>query len=356
MQLFLSRIYFGNSVADYGRFLIALAIAVVALAIVRLILFKILKKWASRSKSSVPGRVVHGIRRFALPLVYFGVLDLCLRLLNLTPGVEKALDLLAVLFVTLLTAAFLSFVASFAFNAYWAAKDKDPQRDPAVRWMGVTIRVLIWGVALILFLDNIGVKINSLIAGLGISGIAIAFAAQAVLADIFCFFTIFFDKPFEVGDLLTVGNQTGTVEKIGIKTTRLRSVNGEMLIFSNTDLTSSRLQNYKSLEKRRVLFTLAVTYDTPLEKLEQIPGILSGLFADLSDTVEFGRAHFTSYGAYSLNFEVVYYILGSDYLLYLDTHQKVNFRIRAAFDEAGIDMAFPTQTLHVFGGESPVKS
>ena len=161
---------------------------------------------------------------------------------------------------------------------------------------------------LILFLDNIGVKISSLITGLVIGGIAIAFAAQAILVDVFCCFTIFFDKPFEVGDFIKTGEHSGTVEHIGLKTTRLRAPNGEQIVLANSDLTKSRINNFKTLEERRVLFTIGVTYETSSEKRRQIPDMIKEIVTSMED-VRFGRAHFCRYGAYSLEFEIVYFVL-----------------------------------------------
>ena len=147
------------------------------------------------------------------------------------------------------------------------------------------------------------------------------------------------------------GEQTGTVEYIGLKTTRLRTLNGEQLIFSNTDLTSARIQNYKTMEQRRVLFTLGVTYDTPPEKLREIPSLMKGIVENVADT-RFGRCHFVSYGDYSLKFETAYFILSSDYDRYMDIHQQVNLSIGETFAKSGIAFAFPTQTLHLAGAPS----
>jgi small-conductance mechanosensitive channel len=157
-------------------------------------------------------------------------------------------------------------------------------------------KTVVWGLALnSIVYDNIGVKITSLVTGLGIGGVAIAFAAQSALADVFCFFTIFFDKPFEIGDFIIAGDNMGTVEHIGVKTTRLRALGGEQLIASNADLTGSRIRNYKTLQQRRVSFTLGVPYDTPSESLKQIPALIREVVESTEDT-SFSRAHFASFG------------------------------------------------------------
>ncbi|NLI55091.1 MAG: mechanosensitive ion channel family protein, partial [Clostridiales bacterium] len=223
---------------------------------------------------------------------------------------------------------------------------KDESGQLAVKWMARIAKILIWALALILFLDNIGVKITSLVTGLGIGGVAIAFAAQNVLTDIFCFFTIFFDKPFELGDFIIAGDHMGTVEHIGVKTTRLRALGGEQLVVSNADLTGSRIRNFKTMQQRRVLFTLGVTYNTPSEKLRKIPEMIKQVVEE-TENATFSRAHFAAYGAYSLNIEIVYYVLTSDYDQYMDINQRINFGIMEGFERLGVSFAFPTTTVQV---------
>ena len=179
---------------------------------------------------------------------------------------------------------------------------------------------------------------------LGIGGIAIALAAQTILGDLFSYFVIFFDRPFEIGDFIVIDDKSGVVEHIGIKTTRIRTLGGEQLICSNTDLTNSGLHNYKRLQKRRILFNLGVTYQTSHQQISEIPGILKGI-VESKPYVTFDRAHFSGYGDFSLNFEIVYYILDSDYTFYMDKQQAIYLDILKAFEERGIEFAYPTQTL-----------
>lgn len=149
------------------------------------------------------------IKRSVLPIAYLAAFYLSVKLINLSPGITKLVDTLAIGFVTIEAALLISAIVIYIFGKYWDAKVKDSKNDLTLKWIGRIIKVLVWGVALILFLDNIGIKVNSLVAGLGIGGLAIAFASQAVLVDVFCFFTIFFDRPFEIGDFIIVGEQMG---------------------------------------------------------------------------------------------------------------------------------------------------
>ena len=207
-------------------------------------------------------------------------------------------------------------------------------------------KLIIWGIAIVFFLDNMGFKISAVIAGLGIGGVAIALAAQAVLGDLFSYFAIIFDRPFEAGDFIIIGEYLGTIEHIGIKTTRIRSLGGEQLVFSNTDLTNSRVRNYKRMQKRRVLFKLGVTYQTSSQQLESIPKIIEKIIKSVKNTV-FDRAHFSSYGDFNLIFEIVYYVMSADYNKYMDIQQEINYAIKKEFESHAIEFAYPTQTLHV---------
>jgi len=209
-------------------------------------------------------------------------------------------------------------------------------------------RTAIWAMVLLLTLDNVGIDITALVAGLGIGGIAVALALQNVLGDLLASLSIALDQPFVLGDFLVVGDHMGAVEYIGIKSTRLRSLTGEQIVMSNADLLSSRLRNFGRMYERRVTFTIGVTYDTPREALRRIAPALRAII-EAQDDVRFDRAHFAKYGPYSLDFEVVYYVLSPDFGRYMDLQQAINFRIHEEFEAMGVEFAYPTQTLMLSG-------
>ena len=195
---------------------------------------------------------------------------------------------------------------------------------------------------LLFLLDNLNFDVATLIAGLGIGGIAVALAVQNILGDVLASLSIIIDKPFAVGDFIIIDNYMGTVQYIGIKTTRLRSLSGEQIILSKSDLLKSRLRNYKRMEERRVVFGIQVPFETPAKKLELIPKFLKDTISSIQNT-RFDRAHFKKIDTYSLNFEIVYYILSRDYTLYMDIQQKINFQVFDYFSKNGIEFAYPTQ-------------
>jgi small-conductance mechanosensitive channel len=198
----------------------------------------------------------------------------------------------------------------------------------------------------LLVLENLGVDITALVAGLGIGGIAVALAAQNVLADLFASVSILLDKPFEVGDTIHVGDMIGTVQNIGIKTTRLRSVTGEQLVMSNSDLLRERIRNYKRMTERRALFTVSVTYDTPVATLEKIPQLVRAI-VEAQPNTRFDRAHLHSFGDSSLDFEVAYFITRAEYMVFMDVQQIINLSLLRQLQELGVSFAFPTRTVHL---------
>ncbi len=205
-------------------------------------------------------------------------------------------------------------------------------------------------IAVLMLLDNLGFDITTLIAGLGIGGIAVGLAAQGIVRDVFGSLSIVLDRPFVIGDFIVFGDMMGTVERVGLQTTRIRSLSGEQIVVANNDLLSSRIRNYKRMAERRVVFSVGVTYQTTPEQLERIPSIIRDAVGTQM-MARFDRSHFKGYGDSALDFETVYYVLSADYAEYMDIQQAINMAVFRAFAEAGIDFAYPTRTLHI---EQPV--
>ena len=222
-------------------------------------------------------------------------------------------------------------------------KEEPPERITHLNGILIVIKALVWIGGILMLIENLGYNITTIITGLGIGGIAIALAAQNILTDLFSYFVIFFDKPFEIGDAISVNNISGTVEHIGIKTSHIRSVSGEQLIMPNTELVKSTIKNFKRLQRRGVIFKLNVRYDTPEEKLKSLPKLIETII-NKQQRAKFDRCHLIAFGDFSLSFEVLYFIDSSDYKIYLDTQQNIYLQIMNAFSESGIDFAFPGQT------------
>lgn len=220
------------------------------------------------------------------------------------------------------------------------------ENSPTVNLIIIVIKAVMYSILLLVGLNNLGVNITALIAGLGVGGIAIGLALQNILTDLFSSLTIVLDKPFEVGDFIIVGDFQGTIEKVGLKTTRMRSLSGEQLIFGNGDLLQSRIKNYKRMEKRRVVQSLTVTYQTTSELLNEIPTIVKNII-ESHDLIQFERCHFLRFLDSSLEFEVVFWINSPQFIDYADRAHSINVSVFKAFNEKGIDFAYPTQTVYV---------
>ena len=209
------------------------------------------------------------------------------------------------------------------------------------------LKIVLWSIIFILLVDNIpGVEITALVTSLGIGGIAVGLALQNILGDLFSSLSISMDKPFIIGDFIQVDNFFGTVEKIGLKSTRLRSISGEQLIFSNSDLLNSRVHNFKRLERRRVVMTLGVLYQTTPEQLRLIPELIKSIFSDVKE-VTLDRVHLASFGDFSINYELVYWVESADYNLHMDQKQTILLKIFDQFIANEIELAYPTQSIFV---------
>lgn len=332
------------------RWVVALATAIVLWVILRVakaVLQGRMEKWSGRWQSEWPEAVAALLARtrfwfLAIESLYLGTL-----VLVLPDKVRSIIDSAALLVLLIQAALWGNAFLTFWLNRYVKRRiETDAAAVTTISALGFLGRLALWSLVLLLALANLGVDITALIAGLGVGGIAIALAAQNILGDLFASLSIVLDKPFVLGDFIIVGDCLGSVEHIGLKTTRVRSLSGEQLVFSNNDLLQSRIRNYKRMQERRVVFSLGVTYETPHEKLAAIPAAICEIVGAQEQT-RFDRAHFKEYGDCSLNFEVVYYVLTADYNVYMDIQQAINLEIYRKFEKEGIEFAYPTRTLYV---------
>lgn len=344
MNDILNMIFFGNTVKRYILTAFVLLIGLLAVKLlIRGIVGKI-KILAAKTETTIDDFIAKIMETVVLPLSYFVAVYLGLKSLVFPETLEKALNYIVLSILVFFVVKFLIEFVGYALSLYTRKRSGDPALEKSIPGILIVVKFIIWSGALIFLLDNLGFKISAVITGLGIGGVAVALAAQAVLKDLFGYFCILFDHPFKVGDFIVVGDFMGNIEHVGIKTTRIRSLGGEVIVFSNSDLTDSRVRNYKLMERRRIVFKVAVIYDTPLEKLEKIPQLLKNIVSGVKDTL-FDRAHFAGFGDFSLNFEIVYYVLSGDYNKYMDVQQEINFAIKREFEKAGICFAYPTQTV-----------
>lgn len=337
----------GNPIQNWA---IAALLAVVAFTVLyglRSFAAKQLIRLTARRAAGWEGVVDGVIRRtHTVLLVVLSVLIGSQALFLSEPGRKALLRILA---VTLLIQGGVwgtSLIGSLVQRYREQKLKDDPSSVTTVHAVGFLARIGIWCLVALLVLANLGVEIAPLLAGLGVGGIAVALAVQTILKDLLASLSIMLDKPFVIGDFLILGTEMGSVEYIGIRTTRVRSLSGEQLVFSNGDLLDSRIRNFGRMRERRVVFTLGVTYSTPRAKLIRIPAIIREA-VESQPLTRFDRSHFKEYGNFSLNFETVYYVGVPEYQKYMDIQQAINLRIHEVFEKEGIEFAFPTQTLHL---------
>lgn len=334
-----------------SQWLIALGIFLLVLValwpIKRYVLSK-LKVWVKSTDTELDNLVVQVLSQTKRPFIVLIAIWAGSRVLEMPDFLYNALEKIAIVVVVLQ----IGIWATTALTKWLAIlAEKSAKRGQVVTWLGGVEwagKFVIWTLVLLVGLENLGLDVSGLITGLGIGGIAVALAAQNVLGDLFAAFAIYIDRPFVIGDYLKVGDQMGTVETIGMKTTRLRSISGEELIFGNSDLVDSRIQNYGRLNERRANFTVGVTYDTPKEKVAEIPGMIKDI-VEAQDHVRLDRSHFKELGDSALIFETVYFVLVPAFGTKMDIQEAINLELMQRFDGEGIEFAFPTQTLYVEG-------
>jgi small-conductance mechanosensitive channel len=276
-------------------------------------------------------------------------------LLDLTERAE-GLVRVAVVTISLLQAAIWGTALLGSLLRLYAERSLDdtPSAKSTIRFLSFLGRLVLWTAIGLLILANLGIQLAPLLAGVGVGGIAVALAVQTILGDLFASLSIALDKPFVPGDFIIVDDLLGTVEHIGIKTTRVKSLHGEELVFSNSDLLKSRIRNYKQMEERRIAFHFRIVYDTPRVLLEKIPVLVQEIVEAQPET-RFDRAHFHQFAPSSLDFEVVYYMLVPGYNEYMDTQEAINLEMVERFRAEGITFAYPTHTVHMSGAVMPTE-
>jgi len=344
---FLNQIVWDNTL---GRWLLAFGVAFAIVFFLRILasaLIRRLEKLSGHTRTDLDNLVVELLHKtkglFILLLaIWAGSL-----LLTLDATAEVWLHRVLGVGLLIQAALWATGVVNFFLGRYRRKQEEeDPGMATALGALGFVAKAGVWAIFLLLILQNLGVEITALLAGVSVGGIAVALAVQNVLGDLLSSLSIVLDKPFVIGDFIIVGDFMGTVEHVGLKSTRIRSLSGEQLVFANSDLLSSRIRNYKRMQERRAVFSLGVTYGTSAEKLEAIPGMVKEA-VEKQELTRFDRSHFSRFGDFALNIETVYYLTVPDYNSYMDVQQAINLDLCRRFEAEGIEFAYPTQTIYL---------
>ena len=345
--MLLQKSFYDNTVKEWLVALLVFIVIFLLMRILKAVIYGQIYKIATKTDNvwdNLAAELINRIKPFFLLTIalYLGSL-----LLSLPETIMDIIGKFVGVVILIQLAILGSYIISFWVNRQKKEKvELDAAAVTTFTAVGFIIRIILWSIIVLIALDNLGVDVTALIAGLGISGVAVALAVQNILGDLFASFSIVLDRPFIIGDFIIVDDHLGTVEHIGLKTTRVRSLSGEQLVFSNADLLTSRIRNYKRMFERRVVFSIGVVYQTPYEKLKKIPALIQEII-EAQEQVRFDRAHFKEYGLYSLNFEIVYWVKDPDYNVYMNIQQAINLAIFQRFEKKGIEFAYPTQLLYI---------
>ncbi len=346
MKNWLSEWYWGNTVEVYLFTAGAMLLVWILLRLIRKKLLSVIRKLANGTHTTFDDLIVDVCEKFVLPYLYLLINFSIAGRLNLSTTVRNTGNAAFQFITAYFLIRMINYLIHRAVVMYMERKGESSERVGQLNGILLIIKVITWIIGLIMLADNLGYDVTTLLAGFGVGGIAIALAAQNILGDLFSYLVIFFDKPFETGDFIVTGEHSGVVEKIGIKTTHVRSLDGQQLVMPNAEMAKSVIQNFKRLERRRVVFVLGVVYNTPVRLLRQLPVIVRETIGS-KEMAGFDRVHLVSFGDFSINYEIVYYVESADFLLYRDLHHSVCLDLFEAFEKAGIGFAYPTQTVYI---------
>jgi small-conductance mechanosensitive channel len=339
-----------NSSPLVGEIIVSIIIFIIAVLcgwIVYHIFERYLTIWAKKTKTNLDDAILANIK---IPIYFFVIVVGAyygLEFLSFLKDYSVQILFIFSIVEILLIAFIITRIVNVFVKWYGENRAKRKMSEHILFMLRNIINAIIYLFAFLVILSVLNIDLSGIVVGLGVGGIAIAFALQNVLSDAFSAFSIYFDKPFEIGDFIVVGDYSGTVKKIGMKSTRIQLLQGEELVLSNSVLTTSSVRNFKKMRKRRASFSIGVIYDTPIKKLRKIPDIIRKIINNekFEYVDRLDRVHFTEFGDFSLKFDIVYFLKTKDYLKYVDTQQGINFAIKEEFEKLGIEMAFPTQTI-----------
>tara|TARA_B100000131_G_scaffold61304_1_gene57137 strand:+ start:38792 stop:39865 length:1074 start_codon:yes stop_codon:yes gene_type:complete len=342
--------FFNNVLFDWGIFILTFLAIFIVLKILKNFIYKKLERFSQKTSNKVDDYITSSIGSISDFFIFFLAVFISSKFISLDDQIVFRIQQIFIIVFLWQFTKWAIAISSLVFEKYKSTREAENDMHSVTAISGLTklARFVIWTIFLLLALDNLGVNITALVAGLGIGGLAIALAAQSILGDLFASLTIMIDKPIAIGDYIVIDNYMGTVKNIGIKSTKIESLSGEEIIISNSDLLNSRLRNYHQsrMQKRRTTIMLGVVYNTPYEKLNSIQPLLTNIVNSMKST-DFVRASMVEFADFSLNFELVYNVLSSDHTEYIEINHKLRMKIFEEFEKNNIDFAFPTRTIHI---------
>jgi len=341
----LERLWFGAPLTQWALAAVALGGVYVALSVIQRVLVKRLGAFAARTETQWDDLAVEIVRRTTPYFLVVIAVYAATRVVPPSLEGARVLRVISVILVLLQAGVWGNALIGFAADHYSRRRASgDVGTRTTIQAVGYAGRFVLWMLLLITALQNFGINVTALVTGLGVGGIAIALAVQNILGDLFAALAIVLDQPFVVGDSIQVDNINGTIEHVGLKTTRIRSLSGEQVVISNADLLKSRIRNYQRMALRRVSFNIDLGFDTPPDKVASVPAIVRQI-VEAQPLTRFDRCHLLSFADSGLRLEAVYYVLDPDYHKYADAQHAINLELLRHFQRDRIEFGFATRTL-----------
>lgn len=352
MNRFLDDRFLGSPISEHLKVLVTILIGLALVRVFQTLVIGRLRKVFARTATTWDDLLIEVLEKNLVPALYVLIVYMGLRDLPWRPSLRAGLGTLVTVAVTFLAVRSVLSVVNHSIQSYWQrhASERTSAREKNLNGIITMVKMVVWVLGFILLLDNLGIRISAFMAGLGITGIAVALAAQAILGDLFSYFVIFFDQPFEIGHVIKVGDLQGEVEHIGLKTTRLRSGDGEQIIISNKALTDSRVQNFKRMHRRRVTWQMDLDGSTPAEALRALPNLVKAQYARFPD-VTFERCHCIRLAEGSPRFETAYVVETPDHGRHLDIQHEANLSLHEELAKAGLRFAVPSRNIQLLKAE-----
>ena len=341
----LNTVFWNNTILEYLIALGVFVLSLIVLKIFKIVIISRLKRLAEKTNTNIDDILIKTIDSIKWSFYFLISIFIAIQFITLMRVIDQAISFIIIVILTYYIVKIIQEFIEYGFDNIIKKKEKEEDFDSSILNLSKKIiKVVLWAVAIIILLQNFGYNVSTLVGGLGLGGLAIAFALQNILGDIFASFSIYLDKPFRIGDYIVIGSDSGIVKKIGIKSTRITTLQGEELVISNKELTGVRVRNFKQMERRRIFFTIGVIYNTPTTKMKKIPALIKKIFRKI-DNADLDRVHFKKFNDSSLDFEIVYFLNSREYSDYMDTQQNINLAIKESFEKEKIEFAYPTQTI-----------
>ena len=334
--------------------LIEAALITIGTFILYFVFARVLPRLTRKTDSDFDDFLFKSLSEYTFPIGITLLAYVSLKHFKLPASLDEGVEIFAVVVFVLLSVRLVNSISA-RFLRGLARRSGDEDMQMLIASAMPLLRAIVWALGTLICLQRFGVPMTAVFTAIGGAGLGLAFALKEPVGELFAYVMILLDKPFRVGQFINVGSVWATVEKIGVRSTHLRNLRGEVIVMNNTMLTTTELSNFADMAQRRMVYRIGVTYSTNVDLMRAIPELIGSIIA-AENHVRFDRCHFVEFASSSLNFEIVYYIETKDYSVALNAQQSINLQIMQSFADRGIQFALPSQTLYLEKMSSDVVS